>query len=214
VTALLLALALQAAPASTTDEAKALFKDGETAYNLGQFDVALQKYTDAYKLKPLPGFLFNMAQCHKQLGNYERAAFFFGRFVDTSPPKAPNVDVAKGLLDEMKAKQKEVETKAADQKNAEEAKKADDARKADADKKAQDELKIAQLTPNEPVSSPLVPPMPPPQVVEDTPTYKKGWFWGVVVGAVVVVGAGVTVGVIAANQKSAPMGTLPTIYGR
>ncbi len=214
MTALLLALALHAAPASPTDEAKALFKDGETAYNLGQFDVALQKYSDAYKLKPLPGFLFNIAQCHKQLGNYERAAFFFGRFVDTSPPKAPNVDVAKGLLDEMKAKQKEVEAKALDQKNAEETKKAEDARKADADRKAQDELKIAQLTPNEPVASPVLPPMPPPQVVEDTPAYKKGWFWGVVIGAAVVVAAGVTITLIATSPKSAPMGTLPDINGR
>src|SRR4051812_8543137 len=105
--ALLLALALQAAPPSDEARAKALFKEGETSYNLGQFDAALAKYTEAYKLKPLPGFLFNIAQCHKQLGQYERAAFFYGRFIDTSGPKAPNVDVAKTLLDEMKQKDAE-----------------------------------------------------------------------------------------------------------
>jgi tetratricopeptide (TPR) repeat protein len=213
VTALLLALVVHSAPVlvaqSDDSKAKALFKEGETAYNLGQFDVALGKYTEAYKLKPLPGFLFNIAQCHRQLGQYERAAFFFGRFIDTSAPKAPNVDVAKGLLDEMKQKQ-------AEQKTADESKAAEEARKAEAAKKAQDELKEVQIAPPEPppTLAPLAPvePLPPP-VVESAPVYTRGWFWGVIVGVVVVGAAvGVTVGVATAPKPPTP--TLMDINGR
>lgn len=100
--------------------AKQLFKEGQTAYDLAEFDKALELYSEAYRLKPLPGFLFNMAQCHRQKGNYERAAFFFQRFIDNSAPKAPNLDIAKELLAEMRAKQAEkVEKAVAEPKKAE-----------------------------------------------------------------------------------------------
>ena len=36
-------------------------------------------YTAAHDAKPLPALLFNIAQCHRQLGNHERALFFYRR---------------------------------------------------------------------------------------------------------------------------------------
>jgi tetratricopeptide (TPR) repeat protein len=197
VNALFLSLALTLGQ-SDEAKAKALYKEGEAAYNLSQFEAALAKYSDAYKLKTLPGFLFNIAQCHKQLQQYERAAFFYGRFIDTSPPKAPNVELAKSLLEEMK--QRDVASKEA-------AAKADEKKKADEDalakQKANDELKQVQLAPAEPMPQPtfVPPPAPPAVVAQDEPVYTKGWFWGVVAGAVVVVAAGTTVAVIVASPK-------------
>lgn len=76
---LLLCLTLGLGPgrarADTAEEtkARALYKDGMKAYDVGDFEGALVLYSDAYKLAPLPGFLFNIAQCHRQLGNFERA---------------------------------------------------------------------------------------------------------------------------------------------
>ena len=196
MSALVLSVALLLSQADDA-KAKALYKDGETAYNLGQFDAALGKYTEAYKLKPLPGFLFNIAQCHKQLGQYERAAFFYGRFIDTSPPKAPNVELARSLQEEMK--QKDAAAREAASKDDEKKKAEEDAL---AKEKAKDELKQAQLTPVEPAPQAFVPPPPPPVVaVDEAPVYQKGWFWGVVAGAVVVVGAGVTAGVVLGSPK-------------
>jgi tetratricopeptide (TPR) repeat protein len=203
-----LALSLSLFVAETDDaRAKGLFKEGETAYNLGQFETALAKYSEAYKLKALPGFLFNIAQCHRQLGQFERAAFFYGRFVDTSSPKAPNVELAKSLQAEMK--QKETERVA---KEKEQAERADELKKADdlkAQERAREELKPVQLAPAEVSPPPLVPP-PAPVIVEEEPVYKKGWFWGVVVGAAVAVGgiAGGVGYVLAPKPRNPTLGSL------
>jgi tetratricopeptide (TPR) repeat protein len=200
VTALVLSFALLLGQ-SDEARAKALFKEGETAYNLGQFDTALVKYSDAYKLKALPGFLFNIAQCHRQLQQYERAAFFYGRYLDTAGPKGPQVEVAKGLLEEMR--QKQAATPPVEEKKPPPA---DDLKKPPedkslADEKAREELKQAQLTPLEQPPAALVPLAPTPVVVAEEPVYQKGWFWGVVVGAVVVVAGGATAVAIVASPK-------------
>lgn len=188
-----------------TDEAraKALYREGETAYNLGQFEAALGKYSEAYKLKALPGFLFNIAQCHRQLGQWERAAFFYGRYLDTAGPKAPQAEVAKGLLEEMRQKQAAPEAKPPPPPPADELKKpAED--NTLAKEKANEELKQAQLTPVEPPPAPIVP-LQPVAAVDDAPVYQKGWFWGVVVGAVVVAAAaGTTVAIVASPKPKTP----------
>jgi tetratricopeptide (TPR) repeat protein len=80
--------------------AKQKFQEGQTAYDVGQFDEALTAYTEAYKLKALPAFLFNIAQCHRQLKNWERAAFFYRRYLKLSP-NAPNADQTRELLAEV-----------------------------------------------------------------------------------------------------------------
>src|SRR5438874_2068998 len=56
-------------------------KLAQRAYDLGQFDEALRDFSEAYRLKPLPGILFNLAQCHRQMRSYERAAFFYRRYL-------------------------------------------------------------------------------------------------------------------------------------
>lgn len=202
-----------AQPKKTADEqaARALFADGQKAYDLGEFDRALTLYSDAYKLKPLPGFLFNIGQCHKQLGNFERAAFFFGRFVDNSKPDAANVALAKELKADMEKRQTEkveAERRAADEKAA-------------ADKAAAEKAKAAS---DAPVAPPLTPaelstlPPPPPPVVEPEPVTKKAWFWVVIGGAVVATAAGVTAGVVLSQPQTVmymPRTTsLPDIDGR
>ena len=52
--------------------AKIHFDKGETHYRLGRFEAARKEYTQAYEATPLPGFLFNIGQCHRQLGEYDR----------------------------------------------------------------------------------------------------------------------------------------------
>ena len=61
-------------------EAKQKFEEGQRAYDLGQFESAMRSYAEAYQLLPLPAFLFNIGQCHRQLREWGRAAFYFRRF--------------------------------------------------------------------------------------------------------------------------------------
>ena len=179
-----------------TDEQKArvLFADGQKAYDVGEFERALTLYSDAYKLKSLPGFLFNIAQCHRQLGNFERASFFFGRFIDNSKPAAPNIELARELMTDMGRRQAE---------------------KAEAQAKAKSDAPVAPpLTPVEAVSLPP----PPPPAVEPEPVTKKAWFWVVIGGAVVAAAGGITAGVLLSQPKEVMymprMTSLPDIDGR
>jgi hypothetical protein len=179
-----------------TDEQKArvLFADGQKAYDVGEFERALTLYSDAYKLKSLPGFLFNIAQCHRQLGNFERASFFFGRFIDNSKPAAPNIELARELMTDMGRRQAE---------------------KAKAQAKAKSDAPVAPpLTPVEAVSLPP----PPPPAVEPEPVTKKAWFWVVIGGAVVAAAGGITAGVLLSQPKEVMymprMTSLPDIDGR
>jgi hypothetical protein len=207
---LLLSLPLSAAAQKkkvdpVEQQARGLFADGQKAYDVGEFERALTLYSDAYKLKALPGFLFNIAQCHRQLGNFERAAFFYGRFIDNSNTAAPNVELARELLSDVSRRQAEKE--AADKKAAEE--------KAEAERRAADAPVAPPLTP---VEAPTLPP-PPPPVVEPEPVTKKPWFWVVVGVGVAAVATGASVGIYAASQPREVMYTprmtsLPDIDGR
>lgn len=66
-------------------KAKALFKRAETHFSVGEFDKALDLYTEAYKTVQLSGFLFNIAQCHRYLGNCDKATFFYNRYLSLTP---------------------------------------------------------------------------------------------------------------------------------
>ncbi len=210
--ALAVAFAPLAAHATPADDAKAkaLFKEGEKAYNVGDFEGALAKYQEAYQLSPLPGFLFNMAQCYRQLNNFERAAFFYGRFIDTSKPNAPNVELAGKLRSEMEDKQ--AEKVAAEKKAAEEAA----AKKAAEEQAAKDAPVATNLAPPPPALD-LAPPPPPP---EEKPLYKSGVFWTLVVVGAAAIAGGVVAGVMVSKnqqpQQPPPLSgtTLPNIDAR
>jgi tetratricopeptide (TPR) repeat protein len=79
--------------------ARAHFKRAEAAFNLGKFEEALASYQAAYEAKALPGFLFNIAQCHRNLGNHERALFFYRRYLALDP-QTPNRAVVEELIAE------------------------------------------------------------------------------------------------------------------
>src|SRR5437899_3114539 len=73
--------------ADAGEQIRVEIKSAQTAYDLGQFDEALNHFSEGYRLDPLPGILFNLAQCHRQLGHWERAAFFYRRFLALAKDK-------------------------------------------------------------------------------------------------------------------------------
>lgn len=116
--ALVLALAalFGAAPARAEDAdtkaAKKHFQRGEKLFNLGKFDDALAEYEAAYEKKPLPGFLYNIAQCHRNLGNYKQAIFGYRNYL-RQVPDAANREAVEALIDELEAEQRAREDAAA-----------------------------------------------------------------------------------------------------
>jgi hypothetical protein len=76
--------------------AKQRYEAGEHAYNLGQFQHAIELFTQAYEQWPEPAFLFNIAQAYRQAGDCKQALFFYKRFLslkatDTKKPIKPAI---------------------------------------------------------------------------------------------------------------------------
>jgi hypothetical protein len=191
-------------------EARRLFEHAELEFNVGKFPEALTDYQSAYEAKPLPGFLFNIAQCYRNMGNFERARFFFRRYLALEP-HAPNRHRVDELIAEM-------------------------SRQLDA---KQAEAAAASMSSPPPVgakapdaSDTMPPTTPPPALVEPTvpappsavlvtspasvaqpahrPVWRRWWFW---TGVAVVAGGAVVAYVLTRPETRTP-GSLDPIDGR
>jgi len=94
------ALARKPTPSQTDvlrQKARSIFVSGQIHYKLGRFDKALIAYTQAYQLLPLAGFLFNIGQCHRFLGHYKQAIYFYRGYLRETPG-APNLEVVQILI--------------------------------------------------------------------------------------------------------------------
>jgi len=76
-------------------------------YDAGEFDKALADATRAYELDPRPELLFNLGQCHRALGHWQQAEFFYRGFLRQRPDSEARAKVEK-LVDKMVAKQQEL----------------------------------------------------------------------------------------------------------
>ena len=74
------------------------YKEGETQYNLGNFEKAADAFKQGYSLESVdnkkPAYLYNVAQAYRQGKKCKDAAFFYKRYVslkdqDTVKPLAP-----------------------------------------------------------------------------------------------------------------------------
>ena len=98
--AALCALPPALAPAQDAEkQARGHFRRGETHFAMGRFAEALKEYQAAYELRPLPGFLFNIGQCYRNLGNFEQAVFSFKRYVRLKPDAANRAAVEELVTD-------------------------------------------------------------------------------------------------------------------
>lgn len=82
-----------AAPSEKEREARARFQAGEARFKAGAFDEALAEYQAGYDAKPLPGFLVNIAQCQRRLGDLKAARVTYQKFILVAPdsPLVPQV---------------------------------------------------------------------------------------------------------------------------
>ncbi|MFL5304214.1 MAG: tetratricopeptide repeat protein [Polyangia bacterium] len=91
VVALLSSFLAFGVPARADDAgtARELFTQGNTFYDLGQFDKAIDAWQRGYQLKNDPGFLYNIGQAYRTTGDAEKAIFFYKRYL-INAPKAKN----------------------------------------------------------------------------------------------------------------------------
>ena len=83
--------------------AKRHYDRGEKLFALGKFDEALDEYQTAFDAKPLPGFLYNIGQCFRNLGDYDQAIFSFKKYLKLEPDAA-NKESVDRLIEELEEK--------------------------------------------------------------------------------------------------------------
>jgi len=189
---------LSAAADPAEERARAEFKRGSTAYDLGRFEEARQAYETAYELKPLPGFLYNIGQCYRQLGNYERAIFFYKRFLSLAPA-AREVAVARTLIQECESKLAEQQKLKREQ--AEQLRQQQETERA----------RLALAAASHPAWQPTASSNSRPGAADETIVYRQWWFWtGLGVAAVAVAAAGGTTVYFLTRPQPTPttLGTL------
>lgn len=102
----------------TEPEARERLETGEVFYNQEKWDEAIVEFEKGALLAPdLPVWYFALAQAHRQAGRYERARWYFERFlssVDEDDPDAEEaVATARKLIEDMNAAQNRPPTEAA-----------------------------------------------------------------------------------------------------
>lgn len=204
-----------AAPTKTDDEAKQKAKteylEGMKSYNLSEFQPALERFKEAYRSYPDASFLFNIAQCHRQLGQKAEAVKSYRAFLRTSPRTAARGEVEaiiasleKTLAEEQAAKGARPtgtlgpgETAVTETPNP------------TPPPTVPEPKPVPTVTPTPaPEPQPTVVPAPEPVVAASPPPKKRTGMWiaiGVVVGLVVLGGVGAGVG-IALGKTSYPSG--------
>jgi hypothetical protein len=97
VASVLLPMLAMAQPKTADD----WYKEGETQYNLGNFDKAADAFKQGYTLEPSdtkkPAYLYNVAQAYRQGKKCKDAAFFYKRYLSLK-----DQDIAKPLKPEKK----------------------------------------------------------------------------------------------------------------
>jgi tetratricopeptide (TPR) repeat protein len=195
---------------AATTEAKVIYKRGEVAFKLGRFEEALAEFSHAYETKPVPAFLFNIAQCQFNLKNYERAVFFFEGFLRD----ALNNAQSQAQVQTANERLKEAKDALAAQKAEDDRKRAEQEKLEREEKERERERAERESQPRQIASAPVgdVRPTEPPPVAS-TPVYKQWWLWtivGVVVGGG---GAGVTAYVLTRPLAPVdPAGTLGSVH--
>ena len=69
----------------TIEDARKAVQRAKVHYDLGEFEKAADAYIEAYRLKPVPGVLFNIAQCYRQAGIYDKARHFYRSYLREAP---------------------------------------------------------------------------------------------------------------------------------
>lgn len=102
----LLCVCVAAIPASAwaddAIEARARYESGVRHFDLTEYEPALADFKEAYRNKPDPVFLYNIAQCHRKLGNTDEAIAFYQNYLRREPD-ARNREEVERRISELEA---------------------------------------------------------------------------------------------------------------
>jgi tetratricopeptide (TPR) repeat protein len=173
------------------EQARAHFQQGDTFFKLDKYPAALQEFEQAYLAKQDPSFLYNIAQCHRLMGNRVDAIRFYKRYLNDAPT-APNRPVAEKHIRDLESAVSAEEltgSHVAHPPTPPDGAPAGTGTPVSPPTTGSPPQTVAleARPPAAPEAAISVPP-PAPSSTEDRPVYTKWWFWSAVAGAVVVGG--------------------------
>lgn len=201
--------------------AKKHFKAGQLHYKLGRFKEALKAFSTAYEAEPMAAFLYNVGQCHKNLGNHERAIFFFEGYL-REKPNASNRKVVLELIETAKQEQKELAEQQREEQQGKE-REAELQRQLEQERllaeRARRHLEEQKRTQGSPASGSdakltsaasteggVFAPGPETSLVEAVPPfYETWWFWSAVGAVVIVAGASTAIALSVGGEPEGPL---------
>ncbi len=162
------------------EKAAAHYKEGKKLFDLGKFPEAIAEWEKGYAAKEDKAFLINLGHAHREMGNFDKAIFYYKRYLVGIDDNAPQRAAVLEYISVLEAKRVEAQRKAEEEAKAKEAR-----------NNPPPDLSVKK----EPKDKPLPPPPPPPP--EEGGILTKWWFW---TGVAVVVGGGVAIGVVASSS--------------
>jgi tetratricopeptide (TPR) repeat protein len=202
---LLLATSHVWAQEDAAGKARALYERGMAHFQLNEYDQAVEKWQEGFRIKPVPEFLYNIGQAYRLSQHPDKAILAYQAFLRMAPKTSNRAEIERHIqnLQAIVEQNQKAATAAPVQPTDQ-----------------------PSTTRPEPAATP--PPERPaleqtgsnPSATENAlvheaprkPLYKKGWFWGAVVGGVVVVAGAVTLGVVLGTRSTVK--TLPELNFR
>src|SRR5437763_9653144 len=78
--------------------AKAHYEKAQQLYATGTYDEAIAEYEEAYRLKPHPNVLYNIAQAYERLLDYAQSVVWFERYLAEAPKDAVERPIVENRL--------------------------------------------------------------------------------------------------------------------
>jgi len=198
--------AVRAAPNAAEREARRHFDEAELSYRAGHYAEALAKYQAGYAAVPLPGFLVNIAQCQRRLGDLKTARATYREFVLVAPDSR--------LVPEVETLIKQLDTLIADLASGGAGETADEVGGGGADVHATDPaappLSLAPAAPSE-TPALVVAPVP---VASESPrprSHARWWLWGGIAVAAIVGGVATGIALSSSGTTTIHAGSLGTL---
>ena len=175
-----------APPIRRAEKARAHFQQGDTYFKLEKYANALQEFEQAYMAKQDPSFLYNIAQCHRLMGNRAEAIRFYKRYL-VDAPAAANRPVAEKHIRDLESALGAEELTGAHVAPAPGAPGAEPSGMPPPRPTQAPPPVALDARPPPPSDAMLTSPPPTLSQSDDRPIYTKWWFW-TAVGGVVVTG--------------------------
>jgi tetratricopeptide (TPR) repeat protein len=165
-------------------EAKKESELAAIAYTLGRFEEALTRYEHAYELFQAPALLFNIGQCHRQLGRHDRAIYFLTVYLRENP-RASNREQVEHMIAEEKELAQAAPPVA---------------------------VQPATMAVGAPSSAPIM--MQPIDATRSPSIASRWWFWTAIGGGLAVVGGAIAIIAVTTRPEVLPTGTVGTLDRR